>query len=110
MGRRSKARELAFQMLYQWDQTDDPIERVQALFWKVRSTTDQTRLMADRLAKGAQNAAVELDAALTPLITNWRYERVAPVDRTILRLAAYELLHEPGTPAAVVIDEAVELG
>jgi N utilization substance protein B len=109
MGRRTKARECAFQMLYQWEISDTPMESVVESFWRVRGTTPATRAMADRLATGAAARMAELDHAIGEAASNWRLDRIAPVDRTILRLGAYELLGEPDTPAAVVLDEAVEM-
>jgi N utilization substance protein B len=109
MGKRTKARECAFQMLYQWDVTRESMDRVAALFWKVRTTTDETRARAEQLARGAQRELARLDAAIAEAAINWRFDRVAAVDRTILRIAAYELMMEPHTPASVVIDEAVEM-
>jgi transcription antitermination protein NusB len=109
MGRRTKARECAFQLLYQWEITGDPMDEVRAAFWRIRSGTDPMRAMAERLATGAQARAAELDAAIAEAATHWRLDRIATVDRTILRLGAFELLADAGTPSAVVIDEAVEL-
>jgi N utilization substance protein B len=109
MGRRTKARECAFQILYQWEISGEPITRVVGLFWQVRSGTAQMRAMAERLAVGAQGRVEELDTAIGEAAANWRLDRIAPVDRTILRLGAYELSAEPETPSAVVLDEAVEL-
>jgi N utilization substance protein B len=109
MGRRTKARECAFQMLYQWEISREPIGRVAGLFWQVRSGTAPMRAMAERLAVGAQGRVEELDAAIAEAAANWRLDRIAPVDRTILRLGAYELAGEHDTPPAVVLDEAVEL-
>ena len=109
MGRRTKARECAFQLLYQWQITGERMEAVVASFWKVRSATPVARALAERLARGAQAKAEALDAEIAEAATHWRLERIAPVDRTILRLGAYELGDEAETPAAVVIDEAVEL-
>jgi N utilization substance protein B len=108
MGRRSKARECAFQMLYQWEISREPIESVALAFWRVRSGTDAMRSMADRLARGASGDVERLDAAIRAATEHWRFERIAPVDRALLRLGAFELIHEP-TPAPVVIDEAIEL-
>jgi N utilization substance protein B len=85
------------------------MERVILAFWQVRSTADETRAMAERLARGACENAAELDAAIASASAHWRFERIAALDRNVLRLGAYELLKEPGTPAAVVLDEAVEL-
>ena len=109
MGKRTKARECAVQMLYQWESTQEPMDRVAGLFWKVRTTTDETRAAAERLARGAQRDVEALDATISSALTNWRYDRVAAVDRNILRVAAYELAHELATPSAVIIDEAVEM-
>jgi N utilization substance protein B len=96
-------------MLYQWDVTREPMDRVSTSFWQVRSTTDETRAMAERLARGARDNVEELDAAIAKASTHWRFERIAALDRNVLRLGAYELLKEPSTPAAVVLDEAIEL-
>jgi N utilization substance protein B len=109
MGRRTKARECAFQILYQWEITGEAIGAVLEGFWRIRSGMPQMRAMAERLAIGAQSRAAELDGAIAEAATNWRFDRIAPIDRTILRLGAYELVAETGTPAAVVLDEAVEL-
>ena len=109
MGRRTKARECAFQMLSQWDATAEGLERIANGFWKVRTTTDETRARSEQLARGAQRELERLDAAIAEAATNWRFDRIAAVDRNILRIAAYELMMEPHTPASVVIDEAVEM-
>ena len=109
MGKRTKARECAFQILYQWDVTREPIEQVFNLFWKVRSGTPEMKKMAERLARGAQANVERLDEAVTASLTNWRFDRVAGIDRNIMRLATYELMHEKETPASVIIDEAVEM-
>jgi N utilization substance protein B len=109
VGRRSKARECAFQILYQWQITGEPMSAVVESFWRVRSGTPEARAMAERLARGAQAQAQTLDGQIAEAAKNWRLDRIAPVDRTILRLGAYELGSERETPAAVVLDEAVEL-
>jgi N utilization substance protein B len=109
VGRRSKARECAFQILYQWQITGEPMSAVVESFWRVRSGTPEARAMAERLARGAQAQAGTLDEQIADTAKNWRLDRIAPVDRTILRLGAYELGSERETPAAVVLDEAVEL-
>jgi N utilization substance protein B len=109
MGRRTKARECALQMLYQWERSGEPVERVAEGFWRVRTTTDETRAMAERLFAGAVDHQKAIDETIVSSLTNWRFDRVADVDKAVLRLGAYELMREPNTPAAVVIDEAVEL-
>ena len=109
MGRRTKARECAFQMLYQWQVSREPWEHVVEAYWRVRSTTAETRALAERLAAGAHAGVAESDAAIAEAATNWRLDRIASVDLTILRLGTYELRGEPSTPSAVVLDEAIEL-
>ncbi len=109
MGRRTKARECAVQMLYQWDLGKEPITRVMEGFWSVRSTVDETREMAERLTLGAHARIQEIDAAIAAALTHWRIERLAAVDKSILRLATYELMAEQWTPVAVVLDEAIDL-
>ena len=109
MGRRTKARECAFQMLYQWDMTRGPLDDVLESFWRVRTTTEATRAAAERLARGAAQRLAPIDEAIAASATHWRVERIAAVERNVLRLATYELLAERETPPAVVIDEAVEM-
>jgi N utilization substance protein B len=96
-------------MLYQWERSGEGVERVAEAFWKVRTTTDATRAMAERLFTGTVEHQGAIDEAITQALTNWRFDRVADVDKAVLRLGAFELMQEPGTPPAVVIDEAVEL-
>jgi N utilization substance protein B len=109
MGKRTKARECALQMLYQWDITREPMDRVAGLFWQVRSGTEETRAMAERLARGAQAQCDRLDEEITRVSENWRFDRIAAIDKNILRLGAFELIEERATPSSVVIDEAIEL-
>ena len=96
-------------MLYQWDLTRAPMDEVAASFWRVRTSTEATKAMAERLARGAQAHAPRLDGLIAEAATNWRFERIAAVDRNLLRLGAYELDMERDTPPSVVIDEAVEI-
>jgi len=109
MGKRSKARECAVQMLYQWETTREPMDRVSGLFWQVRGGTDEMKAMAERLARGAQANLARLDQLIQQAATHWRVDRMAAVDLDILRIGTYELMLEPATPSAVIIDEAVEM-
>ena len=108
---RHRARETALQLLYQWDvgrigagDLDDALD----LFWTVHPAPAPRRELAVGLARGAVAALPEIDALIARHTDNWRSERLAVVDRLIMRLAVYELLFEK-TPAAVVINEALEL-
>jgi transcription antitermination protein NusB len=109
MGSRRKAREFALQMLYQAEASGTPMAEVAASFWGGRDADPEVRTFADRLASGTASSLDEIDAILRESLENWRLERLAIVDRNILRLAVYEFLHETETPPIVVIDEAIEV-
>ena len=105
---RRKSREFALQMLFEWDMTRQKPARVEQLFWKSARAADSTRKFADQLFEGALAEAEKSDRLVDKLSENWKLERLAAVDRSILRLAIYELRF--GTaPPKVVIDEALEL-
>jgi N utilization substance protein B len=105
---RHKSREFALQMLFEWDMTRQEPARVEKTFWKSARAADQTRKFAQQLFEGAVSQASATDALVGELSANWRLDRLATVDRNILRLAIYEFRF--GTaPPKVVIDEALEL-
>ena len=108
MSTRSKAREFAMQMLFQWEMSRQDPAKLEAQFWRDAKAADTTRAFANRLFEGAAGQAGELDKIVTAHTENWRIERLSAIDRAILRLALYEL-REPGTPPKVVLNEAVEL-
>jgi N utilization substance protein B len=108
VGKRTKARECAFQILYQCEVGGDELEGVLERFWRVRAGTEAMRAMAERLARGAWRERVASDQAIDAAAEHWRLERIAAVDKSILRLGAHELSGTE-TPPKVVIDEAVEL-
>jgi len=106
---RRKSREFALQMLFEWDMTRQKPACVEQHFWKSARAAAETRKFAHQLFEGAVSQAEAADALVAELAENWRLDRLATVDRNILRLAIYELRF--GTaPAKVVIDEALELG
>jgi len=96
-------------MLYQWEISAAEMDDVAASFWLVRSTVEETRDMAERLARGAVRQVSEIDAAIAAAVKHWRMERLSVVDKCILRIGTYELMCERQTPAAVVLDEAVDM-
>jgi N utilization substance protein B len=105
---RRKSREFALQMLFEWDMTRQKPARVEQLFWKTAKAADSTRKFANQLFEGTIAEAESIDALATKLSENWRIDRLAAVDRSILRLGIYELRVKTA-PARVVIDEALEL-
>ncbi len=108
MSLRTKSREFAMQMLFQWDMSLQDLKPLEAKFWKGAKAAEQTRKFANRLFEGAADDAVALDAIISEHAQNWRLERVAAIDRAILRLALHEM-RATDTPRKVVINEAVDL-
>ena len=109
MGQRSKARVCAMQMLYQREWSNEAPERVIEDFWTMRNGTTAVRAMAERLFVGTEREREGIDADITSVMTNWELGRLAAIERNVLRLGAYELKCEDATPAAVIIDEAIEI-
>jgi N utilization substance protein B len=112
---RHRAREAALQILYQWDVGKLDIARAIETFftWQWPDDTppsDQLRALADRLARNTVERLEAIDALIAGTAERWRPERMAVIDRMILRLAVGELLAGSDTPPAVIINEALELG
>jgi N utilization substance protein B len=110
VGTRRKSRELTMQMLFQGDLGKQTPEEVRALFWPSRDDVDaETRGFAEDLYRVASEGQKEIDALIEEHAQNWRLERMAVVDRNLLRAAVAELLGYPNTPAAIVINETLEI-
>jgi len=105
---RQKSREFALQMLFQWEMGKQEPSRIEDGFWKNVRAQKSTREFADQLFENAASRADELDPIISSHAEHWRVERMAAIDRAILRLALAEL-RTMSTPAKVVINEAVEL-
>jgi N utilization substance protein B len=109
MASRRKARELALQMLFQWEQGKHPPQHVISTFLLARQTDSDVEQFAQALFEGTIGEVEELDRRIGGQAEHWRLERMAAVDRNLLRLSLFELLHYPETPPAVVINEALEI-
>ena len=96
------------QMLFQWEMSQQDPSKLQAKFWRSAKAADTTREFANRLFEGATKEAPTLDELIRKHTENWRFERLAAIDRAILRLAMHEL-RVGDTPPKVVLNEAVEL-
>jgi len=108
MTARRKGRELAVQMLYQWDISRQPIERVLESFWQLTEGPEASRRYTRRLVTGTLNNLEQIDRLISQHAEHWRLDRIATVDKNIMRLAIYEFLYED-TPEKVVINEALEV-
>lgn len=106
---RREARDLALRMLFQMDVGKQPMDEVIEGALEQSHLQGGNREFAEELTRGTRTHQGELDARIAALSTDWAMDRQAAVDRNILRLAAFELLHRPDSPVAAVINEAVEL-
>ena len=110
MSSRRRSRQRALQILFQWDARRQPVEdAINAYYDTLYSEEAPERdPFVDDLVRGTVGRLAEVDEQITRHAEHWRMERMPAVDRNILRLAVYEMIHA-GTPPAVVIDEALEL-
>ena len=123
---RHRAREAALQMLYQWEVGRVSAHEAVQTYWPGRDAPpspederadaapaamvdEDNRTWANALVAGTIERVKEADALIAAHLKNWRLERVAVIDRLVMRLAIYELLTEEGTPPRVIINEALEL-
>ena len=110
MGTRRKSREMALQMLFQADMGKQSAEQVRRTFWAEHgAASHHVRGFADDLFRVAMERAGDIDGLIEKHAEHWRMERMAVVDRNLLRAAVAELLGYPETPRAVVINEALEI-
>lgn len=123
---RHRAREAALQMLYQWEVGRVSAHEAVRTYWPGRdappspgdehadavpeAAVDEIgRTFANTLVAGTIARVKEADDLIAAHLKNWRLERVAVIDRLVMRMAIYELLTEPATPSRVIINEALEL-
>ncbi len=108
---RSRGRQLALQMLYQWEVGREHPEQVERTFWELpeAGTSEPRRRFAVELLRGTVGALDRVDPLIAATAEHWRLSRMAVVDRLIMRLAVHEMLDRPETPRSVVINEALEL-
>ncbi|HET9282940.1 MAG TPA: transcription antitermination factor NusB [Candidatus Angelobacter sp.] len=110
MGTRRKSRELCLQMLFQWDMGKQLPEQVLKTFWAERGEVDEeTRGFADDLFRVAVDQQVRIDELIQKHAQHWRMDRMAAVDRNVLRAGVAEFLGHHETPRPVVINEALEI-
>ena len=109
MSTRRKAREYALQMLFQWDITRDHIETIVASFWENNEEPPAVKDFAAQIASRTIEHVEEIDTIIQRHAEHWRLDRMAVVDRNILRMATQEFLYEEETPKTVVINEAIEI-
>jgi N utilization substance protein B len=110
MGTRRKSRELCLQMLFQWDMGKQSPDQVRKTFWAERTEVDEeTRGFADDIFRVATERQTEIDELIQKHAQHWRMERMAAVDRNVLRTGVAEFLGHNATPRPIIINEALEI-
>jgi len=110
MGKRRQARELAVQVLFHLEFSPDDPGKVFDLICENFQAPEPIRDFSKRLVLGVCGKKGRLDRAIGQASRNWRIDRMTRLDRSILRLAAFEMMFVPDIPAKVSLDEAVEIG
>ncbi len=96
-------------MLYELDLRPSDLAAVMREFWRDRVVPPEVRTFADALVRGTAEKIAQLDATIEANAAHWSLARIAPVERNVLRLAAYELLFRDDIPERVAINEGIEL-
>ena len=106
---RRKSRELAVQMLYQVEMTGYAPEQAKKIYLDNFNPPDEYRAFAEKLVSGACEHRKEIDRLIGKTAKNWSLARITPVDRCILRIAVYEMMHCADIPHKVTLNEAIDL-
>ena len=108
--RRRKAREHALQILYQLDiKREKPSASVLKNFWTEYKPDDEVKLFAEEIVKGTFKHLAKINQLIHRCAKNWSLDRMAVVDRNVLRMAVYEILYRLDIPTSVTINEAIEI-
>lgn len=109
MGKRREGREAALQFLFSHDLNTRLDDRDADAFWVLRRTSPSVRAFAEELIAGVRANLPAIDDVVTTAVDNFELERLSAVERNILRIAVFEILHLQEIPAAVTINEAIEI-
>jgi N utilization substance protein B len=107
-GKRREGREAAMQYLFAHDVHGIVTDEERAAFWEMHLAKDSVRTYAEELVNGILRHQPEIDPMIAAVLENFSFERLGVVDRNILRLGVYELLHTD-VPRPVIINEAIEI-
>ncbi len=108
--KRRKAREQALQILFQLDiKKEKPSAAVLRSFWMEYQPDDEVRAFAEEMVKGTYKHLAEINKLIRECAKNWSVDRMAAVDRNVLRMAVYEILYRKDIPSSVTINEAIEI-
>jgi len=108
--KRRKAREHALQILFQLDiRKEKPSAAVLRHFWAEYQPDDEVKAFAEEIVKGTHKHLTEINKLIHESAKNWSLDRMAVVDRNVLRMAVYEILYRMDIPTSVTINEAIEV-
>ena len=107
--KRRLGRELTLKILYQSDSTGLPLERILENTFDRDKVPDDVKLFITELSSGTLDNLKSIDDTLNQMADNWTVDRMAMIDRNILRSAIFEIMHKPETPSRVIINEAIEI-
>ena len=109
MKKRRYSREITLKILYQRDTSGRPLKEIEENTFANENVTDEIKEFAVELAIGTAYHLSEIDMTLSKLADHWKIDRMAVIDRNILRIALFELLYKSDTPINVIINEAIEI-
>jgi|YelNatPaOPRAMG01_1025707.scaffolds.fasta_scaffold01537_16 N utilization substance protein B len=109
MGKRRKARECALQILFQLEFAEGELESVLSDYWKHQKQPAEVKEYAEWLVRGIHEHQAEVDEKIQEASRNWRLDRMANVDRNVLRIAVFEMLFEKNLAPPIIINEAIEV-
>jgi len=109
MGKRRKARECALQILFQLEFGSESLEEVLRDFWQHQKVASEVKDYGEYLVRGINQHKQEIDDIIQQASKNWRLERMAVVDRNVLRIAVYEMMIEKNLASPIIINEAIEI-
>ncbi len=110
MGHRRKAREYALQGLYMYELSNTPVQELITLEWVDKKIPENIREFAIQLIEGSINNIKEIDDLIVKHSKNWKFERLSLIDKSILRLSIFAMIHLKEIPRIVTINEGIELG
>jgi transcription antitermination protein NusB len=110
MGERHKAREYALHGLYMRDTVNTPLDVILSLSWVDDEISQETNDFFAYLIKGTLDNLDAIDLLIKKYCRNWSFERIAAVDRAILRLSVFSILHQKDVAPVISINEGIELG
>jgi len=109
MGRRRKAREETLRILFRLEFENKQIEKTLNQYWESKKTPEEIKEYSTWLVNGIISDQAKIDNIIQKVSEHWRVSRMALVDRNILRMAVFELLHEKNIAPAIIINEAIEI-